>query len=112
MTTVEQTQDQRNVATLPAWKVILKTIQYRPGLWLGNLFAMIVAMLFFQVPGLAMREFFNLLSGDAQAGLNLWSIIALLFAAEIGGTIGIYGLILTNVPFFVHTMTLLRKNLT
>lgn len=111
MTTAEQTTERPTVNALPAWKVIFKTIQYRPGLWLGNLFAMIVAMLFFQVPGLAMREFFNLLSGDAQTGLNLWSIIALLFVAELGGVLGIYGLILTNVPFFIHTMTLLRKNL-
>ena len=111
MTTVEHTQDRKDVNALPAWKVIFKTIQYRPGLWFGNMIAMIVAMLFFQVPGLAMREFFNLLSGDVQTGLNLWSIIALLFVGELGGTIGIYGLILTNVPFFVHTMTLLRKNL-
>ena len=58
-----------------------------------------------------MREFFNLLSGDARVGLDLWTIIALLFAAEIGSVLGIFGLILTNVPFFVHTMTLLRKNL-
>ena len=77
----------------------------------GNLFAMLVTMLFYQIPGLAMREFFNLLSGDAQTGLNIWSIIVLLFAAEFGSILGIYGLITTNVPFFVHTMTLLRKNL-
>jgi ATP-binding cassette, subfamily B, bacterial len=97
--------------SLPAWKVILKMIQYRPGLWLGNLFAMLVAMMFFQVPGLAMRAFFDLLVGEVQTGLNLWTIIALLFAAEIGGVLGIYGLITTNVPFFINTITLLRKNL-
>ena len=84
MTSAAQAQDKSKADTLPAWKVILKTIRYRPGLWLANLFAMVVTMLFFQVPGLAMREFFNLLSGDAQTGLNLWSIIALLFAAEFG----------------------------
>ena len=58
-----------------------------------------------------MREFFNLLSGEAKVSFDLWTIIALLFAAEIGGVLGIFGLILTNVPFFVNTMTLLRKNL-
>ena len=35
----------------------------------------------------------------------------LLFVSEIGGVLGILGAIKTNVPFFVHTMTLLRKNL-
>jgi ATP-binding cassette subfamily B protein len=104
-------QEKSEVNALPAWKVIFKTIQYRPGLWLANMFAMLVTMLFYQIPGLAMRTFFNLLSGDAQVGLNIWSLIALLFAAELGSILGIYGLITTNVPFFVHTMTLLRKNL-
>jgi len=118
MTTATQTQpapaesDKRSVAAkLPAWKVILKMIQYRPGLWLANSFAMLITMLFYQIPALAIREFFNLVSGDAGAGLNLWTIIALLFAAEIGSTLGIYGLITTNVPFFMNSMTLLRKNL-
>jgi ATP-binding cassette subfamily B protein len=68
-------------------------------------------MLFLQFPALALREFFNILSGEAQFGLNLWSIIAILFLSEIGSVLGIYGLITTNVPFFQNTMTLLRKNL-
>jgi ATP-binding cassette subfamily B protein len=97
--------------TLPAWKVIFKMIQYRPDLWLGNWFAMMITMLFFQIPALSLREFFNILSGDTSAGLNLWTIIALLFAAEIGSDLGIYGLMVTNVPFFMNSMTLLRKNL-
>jgi ATP-binding cassette subfamily B protein len=97
--------------TLPAWKVILKTIRYRRDLWLGNWLAMMAAMLFYQIPGLALREFFNALSGGTQTGLNLWTIIALLFCAEIGSMLGIYGLICTNTPFFMNTMTLLRKNL-
>src|SRR6266498_560967 len=70
--------------SLPAWKVILRTIIYRRDLWLANWLAMMVTMLFYQIPGLALREFFNSLSGSAQFGLTLWTIIALLFAAEIG----------------------------
>jgi ATP-binding cassette subfamily B protein len=111
MTTTAHTEEKSQPKALPTWKVILKTIQYRPGLWLGNLLSMLATMLFYQIPGLAMREFFNLLSGDAQTGLNIWSIIVLIFAAELGSILGIYGLITTNVPFFNHTMMLLRKNL-
>jgi ATP-binding cassette subfamily B protein len=96
---------------LPAWKVILETVRYRLGLWLVNLAAMLVLIFFWQLPALIMREFFDLLTGEAQAGLNVWSVVALLFACEVGRVLGIYGLINTNVPFFVHTMTLLRKNL-
>jgi ATP-binding cassette subfamily B protein len=98
-------------AVLPAWRVILAMIRYRPWLWLGNLASMIALMMAFQVPGLAMRAFFDLLTGDAQAGLGVWSIVALLFASELGRLLGMFGLFSTNVPFFVHTITLLRKNL-
>jgi len=98
-------------ATLPAWKVVWKSIVYRKDLWLANWLAMMILMLFIQIPALALREFFNLLSGNAQLGLNVWSLVALMFMAEIGSVLGIYGLITTNVPFFMNVMTLLRKNL-
>jgi len=96
---------------LPAWKVILSMIRFRKRLWLANLLMMLILMGFYQIPGLALREFFNLLSGSAQMGLNLWTLIALLFLAELGSTLGGWGLIATNVPFFMHSMTLLRKNM-
>ena len=54
--------------TLPAWKVVWKSIVYGKELWLANWLMMMFTMIFYQVPGLAMREFFNLLSGDASAG--------------------------------------------
>lgn len=98
-------------ASLPAWKVILKTIQYRKDLWLANWLAMMFTMLFYQIPGLALREFFNMISGNAQFGFTIWTLIALMLAAEIGSVLGIWGLVTTNVPFFVNTMTLLRSNL-
>jgi len=112
MTSVVQTErESNNQNSLPAWIVILRTILYSRKLWLGNLFMMLVLIAFSMIPGLVIREFFNLLTGDAQAGLNLWTIIALLFASEIGINLGIYGLIVTNTPFFMRSMTLLRKNL-
>jgi ATP-binding cassette subfamily B protein len=97
--------------TLPAWKVIYRMIRYRRDLWLGNLLAMLFLMLFYLIPGLVLREFFNTLSGNLQTGMNLWTMVALLFAAETGSILGMYGLITTNTPFFMNTMTLLRKNL-
>jgi ATP-binding cassette subfamily B protein len=97
--------------TLPTWKVILRVIQYRKGLWLLNLCAMLTLIVFWQAPALVMRQFFDMLSGDATVGWNVWTVVALLASFEIARLLGIYGLISTNVPFFVHTMTLLRKNL-
>jgi ATP-binding cassette subfamily B protein len=106
---VDETQKGANVP--PAWRVILRMVRYRPRLWLGNLGCILAIRLLWQVPGLLTREFFNLLTGDAQVNLGLWSIVALLLASEVGKIASVYGVISTNVPFFAHTMTLLRKNL-
>ncbi|MEJ2484169.1 MAG: ABC transporter ATP-binding protein [Anaerolineales bacterium] len=95
----------------PAWRVILDMILFQPKLWLFNLLAMLVLMMSFQLPGLAMRWFFDLLTGDSPAGFNLWTLVAFLFVAEVGRIMGNLGLVLTNVPFFGATLTLLRKNL-
>jgi ATP-binding cassette subfamily B protein len=96
---------------LKAWQVIWATIRFRPGLWLMNLGAMLVLMIFGLVPGMVVREFFNLFSENAQAGFNVWTLVAFVFASEIVSLMGVLGLIKTNVPFFVHTMTLLRHNM-
>jgi ATP-binding cassette, subfamily B, bacterial len=97
--------------SLPAWRVTWRVIRYRWRLWLLNWLAMMVLVAFWQVPGLVMREFFNLISGQAPARLGLWGIVALLFGCLLGRNLGILGLIKTNVPFFNHTMVLLRRNL-
>jgi len=95
----------------PAWKVILATIRFRPRLWLLNTLALFFLMFFFMLPGVLVREFFNLVSGNARTGFTLGTLVALLFVSEIGGVLGILGAIKTNVPFWVNTMALLRRNL-
>jgi len=107
--TTDKTREE--ISALPAWRVILRMVRYRPWYWLGNLASLLVFMLLCQVPGLVTRAFFDRLTGDAQVSLGIWSIVALLFASEFGRIAGVYGILSTNVPFFVHTMTLLRKNL-
>ncbi|MCL4506365.1 MAG: ABC transporter ATP-binding protein/permease [Chloroflexi bacterium] len=111
MTISESTPQDKKTARLPAWYVILKMVQYRPKLWLINLGAMLLLTVFWQLPGIIMREFFNILTDNEQAGFTVWSIVALLLAFELGRDVSLTGLIRSNVPFFVHTMTLLRKNL-
>ncbi|MBN1287144.1 MAG: ABC transporter ATP-binding protein, partial [Anaerolineae bacterium] len=105
------TNEKEGGSAPPAWKVILTMVRFRPTLWLMNLGSMLVLMLFWQVPGLLTREFFNLLTGDAPVTFDIWAIIAFLFGSELVRIMGILGLVSTNVPFFVHSMTLLRKNL-
>lgn len=99
------------VDALSAWRVILQMVRFRPGLWLLNLAAMLVLNLFWQLPGFVLQAFFDLLSGDAAAGLTVWTLVTILAGCMVGRVLGMYGLIRTNVPFFVHTAALLRRNL-
>ena len=99
------------VMTMPTWRVILRMVRYRPWLWIGNFFSMMVLTVFWQLPAILMRDLFNLLTHEAPARMGLWTLVALLFAFEVARDLGLLGLVSTNVPFFVHTRTLLRKNL-
>ncbi len=103
--------ERETVNTLPTWRVIVDMVRFRWKLWLGNLGAMLLLIAFWQIPGFIMRAFFDTLSGQAAASWDVVTLAALIFACELGRVLGMYGLISTNVPFFVHTMTLLRKNL-
>jgi ATP-binding cassette subfamily B protein len=107
----EAARDRAQPKALPTWRIVLRMVRYRPWLWLGNLLAIMVLYLFWLLPGIVLRDFLNLLSGDAPAGWGLWSLVALLFAFEAGRTLGLLGVVSSNVPFQVHTLTLLRKNL-
>jgi ATP-binding cassette subfamily B protein len=106
---VDQTLKQTNAP--PPWRVILRMIRFRPWLWLLDLACMLTIRLLWQVTALATRAFFNRLSGDAPAGLGIWSIVALLFASELGRHLGYFGFVRADVPYLAHTSTLLRKNL-
>ncbi|MBN2389879.1 MAG: ABC transporter ATP-binding protein [Anaerolineae bacterium] len=105
------TESEKKIPTLPAWRVILDMIRYRWKLWTMNLCFMLLLTAGWQVPGFVMREFFNMLTGDAAADWNIWTLVAFLVVCQLGVLGGVFGLISTNVPFFVNTMTLLRKNL-
>lgn len=96
---------------LAPWKAILDMIRFRPGLWVFNLVSMFVLMLANQTPGLVLREFFNTVSGETAARFNVPTLVVFLFICDLGRFLGIFGLIRSNVPFFVHNMTLLRRNM-
>ncbi len=105
-------ETRKETQALPAWRVILSMIRFRPWLWLIDLVAVSVVRMLWQVaPGLVIREFFNLLTNDAQFSLGIWSIVALIVAIEAGRQIGHYGFVHADVPLFAHVTTLLRKNL-
>jgi len=96
---------------MPNWWFVFRMINYKRWLWFRNQFAMILLNLFWLLPGLVTREFFNILDGSPTLGLGIWQLIALLFTSHVGVWAGIWGLVNTNVPFFNYTICLMRKNM-
>jgi len=99
------------IQKLSPWKAVLAMIRFRPGLWVLNLLSIFVLMFANQTPGLILREFFNTVSGEAPAHFNIMTLVAFLFICELGRFMAIFGAVRSNVPFFVHNMTLLRRNM-
>ena len=97
---------------LPAWRVVLSLIRFRPWLWLFDLAAVFVVQMCWGVAsGLVMRAFFDLLTRDAPVRLGIWSIAVLIVAIEVAISLAGCGSVYTRVTFFGHTTTLLRKNM-
>jgi ATP-binding cassette, subfamily B, bacterial len=109
---VEEPAGAGPVAALPAWRVILSMLRFRPGYWFIDLISVSAVRLAWQVgPGLVMRAFFDLLTGDARTGLTIWTIMAALVALLVARLLGEYGFVYADVPLFADVSTLLRKNL-
>ena len=101
-----------SASALPAWRVILSMLLFRPWYWFVDLLAVSLLRLAWHVgPGLILQAFFNLLSGEAQAGLTIWTILAALGALLVARVVGEYGFVYADVPLFADVSTLLRKNL-
>jgi len=98
--------------SLPAWRAVWALIRFRPWLWLLDLLAIAILRIAGQIiPGLVLKVFFDLLTGQAAGGLNIWTVAALLAAQLLGHFLGEGGFFLADVPLINEAATLVRKNL-
>jgi ATP-binding cassette, subfamily B, bacterial len=96
----------------PAWQVILAMIRFRPWYWFIDLVSVAVFRVGWQLlPALLLQQFFNLLTGDAPIGLNIWTILALFVGLYVARSFGNFGFYYADVPLFQEIGALLRKNL-
>ena len=100
------------IQSLPAWRVILSMVRFRFWYWVVDLFAVVAVRGAMQLmPGLIMRAFFDMLTGKAQAGVNVWTIVAFTASILLMRVFGEYAFYYADVPIFAEINTLLRKNL-
>lgn len=94
------------------WRYIWGLIRFRPGLYLlSGLLASMMSYLFPLVPGLIARQFFDNLAGDTQAGVGLWTLIALLVGASLARFVAHVGAVAAETTEQLTASALLRKNL-
>jgi ATP-binding cassette subfamily B protein len=93
------------------WKIIWKLIRFSPGVWWLFFACVVLKELSGHVFGLALREFFNLLSTPSTARFGLWTIIAVLFAHGIFAALMDISSGFSSVLFQTNSLTLLRHNM-
>jgi ATP-binding cassette, subfamily B, bacterial len=109
---MSETTFPKNIPSLPAWRVILEMVRFRPWFWFVDLASVALVRFCFQIaPALIIKAFFDMLTGDAQLTFGIRAIIAFSLAAWLGRVLGSYGFNYADVPIFADIPTLLRKNL-
>ena len=96
---------------MKTWQMVWGVVSYVRWWWFGNLVDITIIFLGFQVPGLVNREFFNYITGDAPARLDLWAMVAVLVAGGLARLGGIFVTVGTSVPMQYRIAALLQKNM-
>jgi ATP-binding cassette subfamily B protein len=101
-----------SVPSLPAWRVILSMIRFRAWFWFVDLISVAIYRAAWQlIPGIILRAFFDLITGEVQLGWGIWAIVAFMLGTWLARVVGGYGFYYADVPIFADISTLLRKNL-
>jgi ATP-binding cassette subfamily B protein len=96
---------------VPTWKFIWGTIRFQPWRYLFNNLAFNVNTLSWLILGLISRAFFDLITDEATARFDLWTLIALMVILALTRMGAVFSRIRMNRNFFYRTHTLLHKNM-
>jgi ATP-binding cassette subfamily B protein len=96
---------------MKAWRFFLSFITFRPWLFIGNWFSIILLFVFEMLAGFAARDFFDRLTAGVHSDLALWWVATLLIVSAAGRVIFSLGCQLTNAPFIYTNAALLHKNI-
>lgn len=108
-------QDRKEIKnTIPRrpWHYLWQIVRFQPWLYLGLLvFETLFFGVFPQISGLLIREIFDKLSGNGSAGMNVYTLIALLVATAAGKAFAIFADVWVYSRFRWSVAALLRNNL-
>lgn len=95
----------------PTLKYVWGVIRSWPGIYISLTLARCLMMLAWLIPGLVMREFFNLATNSAQAHFDIWGLIALLIGSGVAQVLGLFFRFQLGVSFTRRSQTLLQRNM-
>ena len=96
---------------MKTWQALVQIIRFRPWLYVANLILWSLRQLIFILPGLFMREFFNILTEESQTGWGVGTLIVVMAFSLTASTTIITGSAYVNALFKHYSFALLRKNL-
>ncbi|MBN1935639.1 MAG: ABC transporter ATP-binding protein, partial [Anaerolineae bacterium] len=105
-------EQEDDLPRLPTWKYLLKLIWFRPWMVLLHISLNVVLVAVgFQITGFIIQALFDAISGEAQAGLNPYTLSALLVATAVGRVGFLFSAISVHVSNMFAMSALLRKNM-
>ena len=94
-----------------AWSYMWHLFRFSPWLYIASSVLSIVYSALPLAIGLIMRAFFNALTGEAEAGLDPWTLVVLYLATTVGIQVSTQTYTAVDVYFYGVMATLLRKNI-
>ena len=108
----EIAQEDRDLPSVRGWVYLWKLVSFSPWFYLGMIaLRLMIFMVVPQITGLITRAFFDTLTGASRAGLDPWSLIALMVGAALARVASIFGDITLEFTYMARSRALLRKNL-
>lgn len=96
---------------MKTWQFIWQLVRYDAKLYIVDCSLWIVSYLLLLVPGIILKEFFDLLSGHATLGVGLWGVVALQFASILADAIILLAGGWTDSRFRFTVRSLLQRNM-
>lgn len=88
-----------------------RLLKYRPGLFLFTIIFRGIDDVAPFLAGVIMKNFFDALSGQAEAAFDAWTLVGLFVAVEVGDRVALLGSAYAWPRWWYSIETLLRKNL-
>ena len=96
---------------MKTWRFFWQLLRFQPGLYAFNCVMITSFFLLEMIPGLAAREFFNGLTGDAPVRFGFMTLMVLLVMSAVARVAFLFGAIVSNTTFRFVGAALLSKNM-